>query len=353
MNASISLGSGKLDALRSFAVCLVLLSHLPISATISNLVFGEVNFHLQAVGLLGVAIFFVHTCLVLMMSLERQSARQGEAHLALIFLVRRAFRIYPLSIATVLILAALGWSAAGSRHAYVGIISNILLIQNITGHPSNPPALWSLPFEVQMYLVLPFVFLYVTAQGTRAVSAVLLIWFASAALVLVVWALGWDYQLIKYFPTFLPGVMAYSLQGRKPSLPATILVAYLALIVAIYPVLVARGVSEGALLWPICLALGVLIACSKEMIDGPVRAIVGQIAKYSYGIYLVHGPMIDFSFIHLKGHSVVFQWASFVMGTVLLSYVAFHLIEKPGIDIGTRLSNAMGRSRINARVREG
>ena len=47
----------------------------------------------------GVLMFFIHTSLVLMMSLERL----GEVRTIQRFYVRRAFRIYPLAVLTVLI----------------------------------------------------------------------------------------------------------------------------------------------------------------------------------------------------------------------------------------------------------
>src|SRR6476646_7615937 len=80
--------SANLDLLHSFAVTLVVGFHL---AKFFNFRFAGLR--ITDFGLLGVMLFFVHTTLVLMFSLERQSARPG-APLFLPFIVRRCFRIY-------------------------------------------------------------------------------------------------------------------------------------------------------------------------------------------------------------------------------------------------------------------
>ena len=50
--------------------------------------------------------------------------------------------------------------AALSPHQCSTVRSNLLLIQNLNAVPSGPKSpLWSLPLEVQMYAVLPILFL--------------------------------------------------------------------------------------------------------------------------------------------------------------------------------------------------
>src|SRR5580698_5913169 len=85
-------GTGKdlpnLDLLRSVAVVTVLVAH----------VYGALNVRHYGpfYGAFGVGLFFVHTVLVLMWSLERRPQ-------VLDFYVRRVARIYPLAIVVVLI----------------------------------------------------------------------------------------------------------------------------------------------------------------------------------------------------------------------------------------------------------
>src|SRR5271155_3842427 len=82
--------STNLDFLRSIAVLLVFCSHL------FSLLLGEEEkwgflFHL---GQLGVLMFFVHTCLVLMWSLARSSLQGWRLFAS--FYIHRGFRLYPL-----------------------------------------------------------------------------------------------------------------------------------------------------------------------------------------------------------------------------------------------------------------
>src|SRR5512146_1173960 len=74
-----------LDLLRTVAVALVFFSHLFMTLKIRFM--GEL-------GHLGVLLFFVHTSFVLMMSMERLGLRGPR--LFWVFMIRRAFRIYPL-----------------------------------------------------------------------------------------------------------------------------------------------------------------------------------------------------------------------------------------------------------------
>jgi peptidoglycan/LPS O-acetylase OafA/YrhL len=89
-------------------------------------------------GRFGVLLFFVHTSLVLMLSMRRL----GLAGLRLYttFMVRRIFRIYPLSILTVALVIAFHipfapwFSGAMGAYAWPGwleLLSNLTLIQTL------------------------------------------------------------------------------------------------------------------------------------------------------------------------------------------------------------------------------
>jgi peptidoglycan/LPS O-acetylase OafA/YrhL len=79
--------STNLDLLRSFAVLFVLFDHTLKFWGMERIAGADINW----LGRLGVAFFFVHTSLVLMMSLER--TRLTGWRLSANFYLRRAFRI--------------------------------------------------------------------------------------------------------------------------------------------------------------------------------------------------------------------------------------------------------------------
>jgi peptidoglycan/LPS O-acetylase OafA/YrhL len=338
--------SSKLDVIRSLAVLLVVLSHLPLTRQLVELAFGVGRINIQPIGLVGVGIFFVHTCFVLMLSLERQGANPGAGLGARTFLLRRMFRIYPLSVSVVIVLALLSVLTGRAEVSTSQFVTNVLLVQNLTGDVSIPAALWSLPFEVQMYLLLPGIYLLTSGHRARAVEIVAALWLGSVAIVLLILAAGLNYHLVKYLPAFLPGVLAYWLDSRRSGprrLPAAAPALYILLVAACFPVLVAHGARENLLLWPTCLLLGLLIPYSREIRSSQVKRFAGIIAKYSYGIYLVHGPLIALSFGELRDSPPILQWATFGFGTAVLSYLGFHLIEDPGIRAGKRVADALRR----------
>src|SRR6266850_6458014 len=147
--------STNLDFLRSMAVLMVLFDHICRHHHLDRL--GR--FAVADIGIFGVLLFFVHTSLVLMFSMQRS----GQLGLALMknFYMRRFFRIYPLSVLTVLAAVALHLHANGRgidfgpRPGSLELISNLFLIQNLTYSPSIVGPLWTLPLEVQMYVFLP------------------------------------------------------------------------------------------------------------------------------------------------------------------------------------------------------
>lgn len=144
-----------LDLLRSVAVVLVFVGHTFNFLMVRGM--GDL-------GHFGVLLFFVHTAFVLMFSMERLGLSGSKLFTA--FAVRRIFRIYPLSILSVLFVVAVQvpsapWSNGAGLVIYVwpgwaGFFSNLLLTQNITQSASVMCVLWSLPFEMQMYAFLPF-----------------------------------------------------------------------------------------------------------------------------------------------------------------------------------------------------
>ena len=329
---------GNLDVLRSLAVVFVVVSHLPFPFT---KIFGAANYAVPALGRVGVLIFFVHTCFVLMLSLERQLLQYGERHLFGLFLLRRTLRIYPLSIVVVLSLFIYHYSSFMNPSHLKLLLSNLLLIQNLTGYTSIPAALWTLPFELQMYIFLPI--LYLLVYRLKLFSPFLLIglWFLSVFLAISLWRLNFPfsysiYRLIRFFPCFLSGVLAFSLNNRFKIRSPIFLFFYVFTMALFFPYAVAHGVKENPISWPACLILGAMISLCVEIQKGWVTQLGKIVARYSYGIYLVHTPCINFCFRYWNGNPFL-QWNACLLGICLFSFAAYHIIEKPGIKFASNL----------------
>lgn len=333
--------SPNLDLLRSLAISFVVISHLLLDQSLVN----PGGFDTHILGTLGVLIFFVHTCLVLMFSLDRQTSIQGSPPTTLSFLVVRAFRIYPLSIVVVVLLSAIARMHSGREPNLSTFLSNIFLIQNLTGSTNITPVLWSLPYEFQMYFFLPLLFIWSRYGGKYSSSGIAALWCASVALVLAFWRLGIDFSLIKFFPCFLPGVLAFCQRRARPGYSPGVLFAYVGAMAILYPALVGHGANATVLSWLICLVLGILVPRCGEIKSALLRTAGSVIARYSYGIYLVHDPIRYFSFHYLKGIAPFTQWSIFVVAVAGLSYFAYHFIEKPCIDLGRAAVNRFNFNR--------
>lgn len=331
--------SANLDLLRTIAVALVVIDHLRRPAL--SWITGFAGHATDCLGLLGVAIFFVHTTLVLMQSLERT----GPAPLA--FYVRRAFRIYPLAMVSAIVGASFIWMGNGPN--WSALASNLLLVQNLTGHPSAPGPLWTLPYEVQMYLVLPALFLLtLRSDGLRWV---LLLWAAAITVVVGLWAAEANYWPLRFIPCFLPGVVAYILAKRvRARLSPWVLIAVVACGAVLLPTISANVtvVRQTPFLWLFCLAVGFTIPHCRELTNSLVARCSKVVAKYSYGIYLTHTIVIAVAFRGFGREPLWLQIAVCAVFMVALPYVAYKWIEAPGIALGKRLANQMKAKKSDA-----
>jgi peptidoglycan/LPS O-acetylase OafA/YrhL len=108
-----------------------------------------------------------------MFSLERIERNKQE--LFITFYIRRLFRIYPLSIVCVSIIVLFHLPRAPwwpwSSPDLSTILANIFLYTEFMYKPVVSSVLWSLPYEVAMYLVLPVLYLIGKAYGVRGILA--------------------------------------------------------------------------------------------------------------------------------------------------------------------------------------
>jgi peptidoglycan/LPS O-acetylase OafA/YrhL len=305
-----------LDFLRACSVLFVLADHTLNSLGVHTIWKSDMNW----LGRTGVLFFFVHTCCVLMMSLDRH---KGEG-LFSAFYIRRAFRIYPLSIAAVLVAMMMPHAQTLSQ---MGWFSNLALIQNLTFSPNAFGSLWSLPLEVQMYLFLPFIFLL--AQRSKTLWPLILLFIASIPVAL------WQphhiarASVLAYVPAFIPGVIAYWLfrknAHRLPSWGVPLAITCITAAMLAHP-----GWTFPA--WTACLALGLSLPLFRGLSNGAINKATSHLAKYSYGIYLSHGLLLTW---------MQPTWRSlplYLAVVAVASVASYHTIEYPMIWLGRRVT---------------
>ena len=319
-----------LDFMRAVAVLLVVVDHTCLALRVHRLGSWDPSF----LGNLGVFIFFVHTSLVLMWSMQR------KPH-TLDFYIRRIFRIYPLALLAIACAVLTHAPLAGTVQNFFGrqpfspkdVLAHCLLIQNL--RPNTPPlvnVMWTLPLEVDMYVLLPALFFF--ARKSNAVWPLLLFWILAAAFCRATFSSPNEVNLATVIPMFLPGVMAFvAFHRRKPVLPAWTFVVFLALIIAC-----AMRKPTNREAWYFNLAIGLVLPFFHQL---RVRWLVNashQIAKYSYGIYLTHPFGLVIGIYLLRGHGLVTQLSVELLFIAIASIAAYHLLEKPMIDVGTRVA---------------
>jgi peptidoglycan/LPS O-acetylase OafA/YrhL len=335
--------SRNLDVLRAIAVIAVFIAHLSFNVFHREYI-GPFSAH--GLGKFGVLLFFVHTSLVLMFSLDRTRSPRPFLN----FYLRRAFRIYPLSIFCVLAVVALRIPRMpDATFTWIGmraLAANLGLVQNLTASPDVIGPLWSLPFEVQMYIVLPF--LYIAVQRWRSVRFVLMLCLAAIACQAFVFVPHgrWLFDLIRYIPCFLSGVLAYQVGRRATArIPGWIWPILLTFLVALHCIL-WRNRRESIVAnlagYLICMLIGFAAPWFRELPRSPVTAAAHKIATYSYGIYLFHAPIMWLAFFVLRGNAVL-SWLTLSVLICVIPYLAFRYLEHPMIERGKELASSLDR----------
>lgn len=325
-----------LDILRSLAVLYVYVCHIVLMVDPANRV-------ANGLGRFGVILFFFHTAFVLQGSLS--SGEVGTWRWAGAFYVRRAFRIYPLAILVVIIVVVsccpfapwdLKWAPSRSG---LTILSNLALSQNLIGKPSVIVPLWSLPIEIQMYVLLPGIFLLMVHPRWKVRQVTL--WIVASLAAFVVYRMTQHMNLLAFGGCFLSGILSYKLsRNRSPSCSPGFWIS------AIFGV-TAIGMSFTLLIpveWLCCFALAFVFPLARDCGTSWLTVPAHFIARYSYGIYLFHifGLWIGFSL-------PVPQLAQILTGiaiTAALSTAAYHWIESPLIAVGKVLATKLEKPEV-------
>jgi peptidoglycan/LPS O-acetylase OafA/YrhL len=340
-----------LDLLRAVAVTFVTVSHV-------FTFFGLGHGYIGMWGILGVAIFFVHTSLVLTQSLDYQ-----ERPLYIPFMIRRCFRIYPLAVtilATVVLFRIPQLFSEQTGHFVSrnfkphAIVANFLLLQDLLsaspaysrptqGFPvvtSIIGPMWSLSVEMLMYAVLPLLFLLVNRQRYRAAAL------TGMYLMVVMFSIAGvrSYPFVEFFsyaPVFAAGIVAYYLlRGRYFIVPAFCWPIFLAVMCFALPT------SRIPLLY-----WGLVVAATlpwfAQITSKPLVLASKLIARYSYGIYLTHCLCMWIALEKMPGPAPL-RLTVFLVLLGVVSVGLYHSVEEPMIQIGKRVATKYSEQRLSS-----
>jgi peptidoglycan/LPS O-acetylase OafA/YrhL len=200
--------------------------------------------------------------------------------------------------------------------------------------------LWTLPLEVQMYVLLPVAYLIGKKYRMRGVA---LVWLGAAVASYMPSHVTGRFMLAPYVPCFMAGVASYFIGfgSRRRRLPFVFWPLTIAAAAGIFFVLRSRAHFEGY--WIMCAAIGLSAPLFAEMEFAPLRMASAWVARYSYGIYLTHMYALWTAFIVLKNQPVWIRCVVVVGLSVGLPVIFYKTIEAPMIGVGSRLANRLPR----------
>lgn len=318
----------RLDGLRGLAACGVAFAYHAQNLFVFGLFDGSgplvLWFHLWGWTL--VDLFFVISGFIFAHvylrddSLRRPGALSG-------FAAARIARLYPLHLATLLLMALLWWQAP--ENSALRFAAHLFMLQAFAGdvgHTFNGPS-WSISVEAVCYVLFAL-----GAWGGRRVLG----WITSAALGL---ALAWfalvgqsggpwsGEVLQRGLLGFFAGQLLWRHRAALGRIPAPLLAAVAAAGLLVDPARHSPVLWLGLLTWP---AL-VLLALRLQLLETAPLLWLGE---RSYAIYLLHWPLIALSLDWLgpQGGSlwqVLAFHGAFIAATLLLSDLALRWLEYP------------------------
>jgi peptidoglycan/LPS O-acetylase OafA/YrhL len=292
-----------LDGLRGIAILLVLLHHIPDASV-------EWIAQLQEHAKHGVSLFFVISGYIITTLLLREDHISNGVNVR-DFLIRRTLRLWPLYFAVLLMEAFLVFGLrvyspenqslfADKLPCYVLYCSNWL--ESSTEGPFFVS--WSLAVEEQFYLFVALLLLFVRPRFLPVAAAVLL---ASKAVLVNLWPevrlanLPWR-VLLSYSEAILLGVLlAVLLDNRRAYKSFVRGFASRAVILAIFMIFAGylilgplEGSADGgALLFYVICTLIVGMSAVRPALPVIGGRILSSIGLISYGIYLMHMPILS------------------------------------------------------------
>lgn len=339
-----------LDYLRIFAFVSVLVGHkfstylVPLSndPTVHSSVRTLASWVLPLVtgGGVGVVVFFLVSGYIITHVLQSEVTTE--------FLVKRAFRIYPLYFVAVLMEYTMH-VLYGSPVSIGALISQLLLIGDLF---NTPPALagveWTLRVEVMFYLIM-------AAARAGGLMTHARRWLPLAFTLLIVLAAVTDPvpntgsfthgYLTIYGPFLFVGAMFYLYQMRTTTLSwlllisAIALVQYYRLIPPLHPVWATADFAAPALaiFWGAWFFRDHL---------GDAR-IVRLLSDLTYSVYLFHNWFFESIKVWLSafGVNVLPPGVQALIVLLLFCYAVVRLIEKPAIRLGRKVYSALSRRR--------
>jgi peptidoglycan/LPS O-acetylase OafA/YrhL len=357
----------QLDGLRWCAFVLVFLHHAPVFPGGSRLLPS-----LQALGWVGVDLFFVLSGYLLIALLYRERAATGTIDIRKFF-IRRILRIWPLFYVFVgacfvhfMVLDGRNMGTVVPRTiGHLAFLDNVVVAALDEYNPLNFTShLWTIAFEEQIYLLIPLLFAaIVVLRRHRILFAVVAIAIV-ASQPLLRWAFadsrlaGWVIPLLHFETVFAGLLLGAGVGSRlKERVPGNVLVLAGSLVLVFALSLPERTVYLFTLL---ALAFFLIVLGSLDGRSWIARLLARQpfvfLGRISYGLYVWHLAAIEYGTdlgrswfpTAMRPEHDVMAWLSVVLPslslTVVLSVASYYAIERPFLRLKSRFTLVPNRS---------
>lgn len=288
----------------------------------------------------GVVVFFLVSGYIITHVLRRERTVE--------FLIKRAFRIYPLYVVAVLGEYALVFVQGGAWPPAAILVPQLLLVGDLTGTPYALNGVeWTLRLEVGFYLLMVACSAAGwTAGGKGGVLA--LAWFALMVALHVLppfpahtdWSRGY---LSLYLPFLLLGSL-WSLFERG-AVKGVTLTAYIVALLVLYRLGLQAWQPRWQHAWFAELALSLFVLAWLLRHRLPAPALVLGLSELTYAVYLLHTWLFDACRNALLHAGAGRGWSDVagVAGVLAMSWVLTRTVERPGIRLGRKLAHGSRR----------
>lgn len=286
----------------------------------------------------GVYLFFLVSGFVIPMSLNRvKSVRE--------FIIGRAFRIYPLFLASLgiaLLTTFVGvrdWMDA--KPLWSSSLLNLTMLQEFLGFPSLVGSYWTLGYEMVFYVLVGALLAVGVQKRLYRLSFLL----SSLYTLLIALAIetGKSYggdRLVGFVFMFLGSAFYAHQTGSLSSKRLVGLSAFAMLSLSAHWILSIKFNSHTLATWAhISTAwlafLGFIFAL--RLSDRRIPNLLVYLGAISYSVYLVHGIVLFWILPKAALSNPIVHLAVVTTVTLLISSATYRWIEQPGIQLGRRL----------------
>ena len=297
-----------IDTLRGFAAVLIVLFHCRVDLWVGwNYIHahpGEVSPVSYYLSYLSIPMPFMGQSVMLFFLISGFCVHLPNIHRDQLplksYLIRRFLRIYPPYLIAILLCLLLDklMNRADHQTPMIVYLKSVFMIQNSVpplGEISSNPSLWSLPVEMQLYLLYPLLFWCNNRKGPGLVALLVgAVTLLSVCIGIIIpstesWvSANWcSYWLIWCGGAWLAENLTH------PSLRWTQGKSFCFFLLLVGGVLSYHRLSMLLLhlLWAILFAF-VLLYCAQRPLENRITVALRKIGVYSYSLYLIHYPVL-------------------------------------------------------------